>query len=99
MRIPGTRRSRLIVLLSLAALAVVIGLLLFARVRALYQNLGPLVVEELQRQLQREIAISRVDVHVPGRVELDQVAIAAGQRLSGGAIVRAKRVVLNYSWE
>jgi hypothetical protein len=98
MRIPGTRRSRLVVLLSLAGLAVVIGLLLFARVRALYRNLGPLVVQELQRQLGREVAIGRVDVHVPGRVVMDQVAIAAGKRLSGGALARARQVVLTYSW-
>lgn len=98
MRIPGTRRSRLVVLLSLAALAVVLGLLLFARARALYRNLGPLVVQELQRQLGREVAIGHVDVHLPGHVVLDQVAIAAGKRLSGGAMARAKRVVLSYTW-
>ena len=95
MRIPGTRRSRLVVLLSLAALAVVIGLLLFARARALYRNLGPLVVQELQRQLGREVAIGHIDVHQPGRVVLDQVAIAEGKRLSGGAMARAKRVSAN----
>ena len=76
MRIPGKRRSRLIILLSRAALAVVVGLLLFARARALYGNLGPLVVQELQRQLGREVAIGHVDAHVPGQVVLDRVAVA-----------------------
>jgi hypothetical protein len=98
MRIPGTRRFRLTVLLSLAALAAVIGLLLFNRARALYRNLGPLVVQEIKRQLGREVAIGHIDVHVPGKVVLDDVAIAEGKRLASGVMVRAKRVILYYSW-
>src|SRR5437763_14131521 len=98
MRIPGTRRSRLLILLSLGALAGVIGLLLFARARALYRNLGPLVVAQIQRQLGREVAIGRLDVHVPGRIVMDRVAVAANRRLAQGAMFRAKRVVLHYSW-
>src|SRR5207244_13659767 len=98
MRIPGKRRSRLIILLSRAALAVVVGLLLFARARALYGNLGPLVVQELQRQLGREVAIGHVDAHVPGQVVLDRVAVAAGQRLAGWALVRAQWAVYRSLW-
>src|SRR5947209_4530284 len=98
MRIPGTRRSRLLTLLSLGALAVVAGLLLYARARALYRNLGPIVVAEIQRQLGREVAIGRLDVHRPGRIVMDRVAVAATRRLAQGAMFRARRVVLNYSW-
>src|SRR3954447_13836510 len=98
MRIPGTRRSRLLILLALGALTVVVGLLLYARARALYRNLGPLVVAELQRQLGREVAIGRLDVHKPGRIVMDRVAVAANRRLAQGALLRAKRVVIRYSW-
>src|SRR5438128_1691726 len=98
MRLPGTRRSRLLTLLSLGALAVVAGLLLYARARALYRNLGPIMVAEIQRQLGREVAIGRLDVHRPGRIVMDRVAVAANRRLAQGALFRARRVVLSYSW-
>src|SRR5438309_3111680 len=98
MQIPGTRRSRLLILLSLGALAGVIGLLLFARARALYRNLGPLVVAELQRQLGRDVAIGRLDVRMPGQIVMERVALAADRRLSQGAMFRANRIVLSYSW-
>src|SRR6266511_3401721 len=97
MRVPGTRRARLIILLSLAALAALIGWLLFVRARALYRNIGPLLVAELERQLGREVTIGRVDTSHPGRVVLDRVAVAAEQRLSGGTLFRARRITLSYS--
>jgi autotransporter translocation and assembly factor TamB len=98
MRVPGTRRYRLILLLSLAALAVTMGALLYARARALYRNLGPLVVAEVQRQLGREVAIGRLDTHRFGRVVLEQIGVAAERRLSGGALFRARRIVIHYAW-
>src|SRR3954469_24031905 len=97
MRVPGTRRARLIILLSLAALAALIGWLLFARARALYRNIGPLVGAELERQLGREVSIGRIDTSHLGRVVLDRVAVAAEQRLSGGTLFRARRITLYYS--
>src|SRR6476619_1476292 len=99
MRVPGTRRARLIILLSLAALAATIGWLLFLRARALYRNLGPLVVQELERQLGREVSIKRIDTSRPGRVVLEQIAVAAQKRISQGALFRAPRVVIRYSWQ
>src|SRR5687768_6285358 len=98
MRIPGTRRARLIVFLALAALGVAVALLLVARARALYRNIGPLMVQELERQLGREVTIGRVDASRLGRVVLEQVAVAAEHRLAEGALFRSKRIVIRYSW-
>src|SRR5918998_756386 len=98
MRFPGTRRARLIIFLSLIALLGAVGLFLYARARALYENIGPLLVAELERQLGREVAIGRVDAGRPGRVVLEDVALAEGQRLAGGSMFSARRIVINYSW-
>src|SRR5205809_2152167 len=97
MRVPGSRRARQVVLLSLAALVATIGWLLYARAQALYRNIGPLLVAELERQLGREVSIGKVITRPLGRVTLEQVAVASEQHLSEGALFRARRIVLHYS--
>ena len=47
-----------------------------------------------QRQLGPKLAIGHLDVHKPGRIVMDQVAIAANRKLAQGALLRAKQVVI-----
>src|SRR5262245_24876157 len=98
MRLPATRRTRAMGLLVLSGLVVLVGLLLYARAMWLYRNIGPLLVAEIERQLGREVAVGRVDVHQPGRVVLERVAVAAEKKLAKGTLFRARRIVLDYSW-
>src|SRR5437899_1991958 len=96
MRVRGNRRARWVALALILAVLGVLGLLAYHRVVFLYRNIGAMLVDRLQQQLGREVAIKGVDASHPGRVMLTDVAVAANVRIKEGALLRAPRVLILY---
>jgi autotransporter translocation and assembly factor TamB len=86
---------------ALLLIAGVIGAAAFygyRRLRALYDNLGPILVQQLRQQLGREVAIRHVDASHPGHLVLEGIAIARQKRLSEGQLARVQRIDVYYNF-
>src|SRR5262249_7369156 len=96
MRLPGVRRARGVALVLILATLGVLGCFAYRRVVSLYRNIGPILVDQLEKQLGREVHVGSVDASHPGRVVLGDVAVASGARIAQGTLFRAPRVVVYF---
>jgi hypothetical protein len=96
MNLRGTRRGRAVALLLILVVIGGAGVFAYRRIRSLYDNLGPLIVAQLQATLGRPVTIAKVDVRTPGRVVLEDVGIARTDDITQGVVARTRRVVILY---
>jgi hypothetical protein len=62
-----------------------------------YKNLKTDIVAQLNELFGREVSVESVSGTLVNQVELNNVSIAKGKRLSDGSIIKAKKIVLHYS--
>jgi TamB, inner membrane protein subunit of TAM complex len=70
----------------------------YRRLRAIYDNLGPILVQQLRQQVGREVAIRHVDASRPGHLVLEGIAIARQKRLAEGQLARVQRIDVYYGF-
>jgi hypothetical protein len=96
MRFFGTRRSRLIGLVSTVLLALAAWQFARLYVRSALLSLGPTLLARAQKELKREIKVDRLEVTRPGVVLIEGLRVARGKTLAEGVLLSARRAEITY---
>lgn len=71
---------------------------LAAQFDRLMETADVILAQELARRFEREVIVGEARVRRPGVAVLEDVRIAAGERLHEGAILTATRITIYYDW-
>jgi len=63
----------------------------------IYKNLKVEVLSQLNELFDREVSVESVSGILINQIELNNVSIAKGRKLSEGSIIKAKKIILNYN--
>ncbi len=62
-----------------------------------FKNLKTDITGQLAEMFDREISVESVSATLMNQIELNNVSIAKEKKLSGGTIIKAKKIVINYN--
>src|SRR5262249_32447892 len=94
---PGRRRARLVVVLTLVALLGTSAFLVYRRVMRAVGAAAPMLASRLETELHRKVTIGAVDYRTPGVLHLRRVRI--GGRRPGVPLAEIEAVVIRYRWD